>query len=296
MEREKILMANDKFIRPVIDLIQNRSSWRSYESRPLDVQLRDTIRKYLETQTSGPLGHKTRFQLIEKDDPALFDNARLGTYGFIKNAKNFIVGALVPGDRHWEDYGYLLEKIILKMTDLELGTCWMGGTFKRSEFGRAINVSENEVVPAITPVGYPTGKRSLRDGIIRWGAKSHSRKAWENIFFETDFETQLNRDTLGGYAVVLDMVRLAPSASNKQPWRVVHQRDRYHFFLQRTPNYAGHIKSADLQRIDMGIAMCHLELTARDLGLNGIWEDLRPDLELPDYIEYCITWRERSLF
>ncbi len=287
-------MANDKLTRPVIDVIKNRSSWRSYDSQPLNAQLRETILMYLDAQTSGPLGHKTRFHLIEKNDPALFDNASLGTYGFIKNSKNFIVGALIPGGRSWEDYGYLLEKIILKMTDLELGTCWMGGTFKRSEFGRAINVLENEVVPAITPVGYPTTTRSIRDRVIRWGAKSHSRKTWESIFFEGDFETRLNRDALGEYAVVLDMVRLAPSASNKQPWRVVRQGHRYHFFLKRM-QYS-HGKSVDLQRIDMGIAMCHFELTAIDLGLSGIWEDNRPDLELPDTIEYCITWRERSLF
>lgn len=289
-------MSNKEFSQPVIDLIQNRSSRRSYESRPLDAQLCESIRKYLEGQTSGPLGHKTRFHLIEKNDPTILDNVRLGTYGFIKNARNFIVGTVIPGNKHWEDYGYLLEKIILKMTDLELGTCWMGGTFKRSEFGKTINVSENEVIPAITPLGYHTAKRSLRDRTIRWGAKSHSRKNWESLFFEGDFKTQLNRDRLGEYAVALDMVRLAPSASNKQPWRVIHQGAQYHFFLQRTPNYAGHIKSADLQRIDMGIAMCHFELTARDLGLSGIWEDSQPDLEPPDYIEYCITWRERSLF
>jgi nitroreductase len=287
-------MSNEEFSQPVIDLIKNRTSWRSYESRPLETQLREIILKYLEAKTMGPLGHKIRFCLLEKNDPAVFDNVRLGTYGFIKNAKNFIVGALVPEERGWEDYGYLLEKIILKMTDLELGSCWMGGTFKRSEFGKAIKVLENEVVPAITPVGYPTTTRSIRDRVIRWGAKSRSRKAWESVFFEGDFESPLNRDALSEYGDVLEMVRLAPSASNKQPWRIVHQGHGYQFFLKRM-KYS-HDMPVDLQRIDMGIAMCHFELTARDLGLSGIWEDNRPDLEPPENMEYCITWRERSFF
>jgi len=288
-------MTNDKFTQPVIDLIKNRSSWRSYESRSLDAQIRETVLKYLEAQTVGPLGHKMRFLLIEKSDPAIFDNVRLGTYGFIKNAKNFIVGAITPGEKYWEDYGYLLEKIILKMTDWELGTCWLGGTFKRSEFGKAINISDNEIIPAITPIGYHTVKRSLRDGIIRWEAKSHSRKAWESVFFEDDFESPLNRDALSEYGDVLEMVRLAPSASNKQPWQIVRQDHHYHFFLKRTTKIS-HGNFGDLQRIDMGIAMCHFELTARDLGLSGIWEDNRTDLEPPDDIEYCITWREKSFF
>ncbi len=286
-------MVDEEFSQPVVDLIQKRSSWRSYESRPLDTQTREFVLKYLESQSIGPFGRKMRFHLLEKNDPAVFDNARLGTYGFIKNAQNFIVGAIKPGKKHWEDYGYVLEKIILKMTDLELGTCWMGGTFKRSEFGRAINASENEIVPAITPLGYPTVKRSIRDGIIRWGAKSHSRKSWERLFFDGSLETPLVQDTLGEYGVVLEMVRLAPSASNKQPWQIVKQEHAYHLFLRRTTKIS-HGSFGDLQRIDMGIAMSHFELTARDLGLRGNWEDIQPDLELPKNTEYSITWRQRS--
>ncbi len=286
-------MAGKEFSQPVIDLIQRRSSWRSYESRPLETQTRELIRNYLGAQTGGPFSCKMRFHLVEKNDPAVFDNVRLGTYGFIKNAQNFIVGAVIPGEKHWEDYGYVLEKIILKMTDLELGTCWMGGTFKRSEFGRAINISDDEVVPAITPVGYPTLKRSLRDGIIRRGAKSHSRKNWERLFFVDNFETPFIQNELDVYGVVLEMVRLAPSASNKQPWQIVKQGHSYHFFLKRTAKYSnGNI--GDLQRIDMGIAMSHFELTARQLGLSGGWEDIHSDLECPKDLEYCITWRDAS--
>ena len=138
--------------------------------------------------------------------------------------------------------------------------------------------------------------RGIRDRIIRWGAKSHSRKAWESIFFEGSFETPLSRDLSSKYSVVLDMVRLAPSASNKQPWRVVRQGDQYHVFLQRTPNYSGYVKTVDLQRIDMGIAMCHFELTARELGLNGGWEVCSSDIAVRDGCESMVTWKENSAF
>ncbi len=178
------------------------------------------------------------------------------------------------------------------MTDLELGTCWMGGTFRRSEFGKTINVLENEVIPGITPLGYYTAKRSFRERTIRWGAKSHSRKTWESLFFDGDFETPLGRDSLGEYAVVLDMVRLAPSASNKQPWQIVKQGQNFHFYLKRTMKNT-HGSWGDLQRVDMGIAMCHFDLTARELGMNGLWEDNQPNLKLSENIEYCITWREK---
>jgi hypothetical protein len=46
-----------------------------------------------------------------------------------------------------------------------------------------------------------------------------------------------------------------------------------------------------LQRNDMGIAMCHFELTARELELPGCWRNLdatnRPEL---DGLTYIRSW------
>ena len=94
------------------------------------------------------------------------------------------------------------------------------------------------------------------------------------------------------------MVRLGPSASNKQPWRILRIGRSWHFYLQRTPNYReGFLyrmfTQADLQRIDMGIAMCHFELTARELGLPGMWVNTNPGIDkLDDLTEYIVSWVE----
>ncbi len=283
-------MENKEFKNPVVDLIRVRSSWRSYRSDPLPRELRKQLEKYNSDQTTGPFGSSVRFQLIQKDDPAVFDNVKLGTYGFIKNARNFIAGAVQVDERHWEDYGYLLERIILKMTDLELATCWLGGTFKRSEFGALLGVKENEVVPAITPVGYATKQRSLRDLIIRRSARSRTRKPWEWLFFDGEFGRPLSQPAAGKYATVLEMVHLAPSASNRQPWRIVKADEKFHLYLKRSRNYSEVVKSADLQRVDMGIAMCHFELSAGELGLSGKWVVEPPAIKLPELVEYICTW------
>ena len=94
----------------------------------------------------------------------------------------------------------------------------------------------------------------------------------------------------------LEMVRWAPSASNKQPWRIVRIGDAWHFFLQRTKGYGKGtllfrmLRLADLQRVDIGIAMCHFELTARSLGLSGRWSIEDPKLKMAENTEYTITW------
>jgi hypothetical protein len=48
---------------------------------------------------------------------------------------------------------------------------------------------------------------------------------------------------------------------------------------------------ADLQRIDIGIAMCHFELSAMELGLQGQWVLADPGLQaLPELTEYIVSW------
>jgi hypothetical protein len=47
----------------------------------------------------------------------------------------------------------------------------------------------------------------------------------------------------------------------------------------------------DLQRLDLGIAMSHFELTARELGLGGRWEKRPTSLSpLPERTEYVQSW------
>ena len=86
-------------------------------------------------------------------------------------------------------------------------------------------------------------------------------------------------------------MRLAPSASNKQPWRIVRLGDVFHFFLARDRAYGSLMPFADLQRIDMGIAMCHFQLAARELGLPGKWHSEEPLVdETPTNYEYIISF------
>jgi hypothetical protein len=72
----------------------------------------------------------------------------------------------------------------------------------------------------------------------------------------------------------------------------------FHLFLRRTAGYssvtANVAGAGDLQRLDMGIAMCHVDLTARELGLAGKWEVLAPpEIDLPERTTYVATWLGR---
>ncbi|MFN2227221.1 MAG: nitroreductase family protein [Anaerolineae bacterium] len=282
---------------PVTDVIRQRFSCRTYLDAPIAEETRQALEAYLDQAESGPFGAPVRLELVaagEEDRSAL---RGLGTYGFIRGATGFILGAVGPGRKNMEDFGYRMEDAILYATALDLGTCWLGGTFRRSRFAERLAMAEGEIMPCVTAVGHISERRSLVDRVIRRQARGERRYPWERLFFEGRFSKPLVPERAGAYAGALEMVRLGPSASNKQPWRVVKADGAWHFYLQRTPGYlqgaGGAFVEGDLQRVDLGIALCHFERTAREAGLGGAWTVDGPAMELPGVLlEYTASWIE----
>jgi len=273
----------------VIEVIQNRYSCRSYRGEFIENKIKEKLLNFISGLKNAPFGSMARFHILEV---ALPEKTRMpGTYGIIKGAKNFIVGAIERGDKYLEDFGYLFETIILSATEIGLGTCWMGASFKRNFFADKIKLTPKEILPAICPVGYIASKRSIVDYMMYLGSRPRNRKPWENLFFNKNFKTPLSKNEAGEYSIPLEMVRLAPSAVNNQPWRIVKEKNCFHFFLQRAMGYDRIFRSADLQRIDMGIAMRHFDLTSKELNLKGKWEIMDMDIgHFPQRTEYLISW------
>lgn len=267
-----------------MDSIKKRTSIRTYDERLLENSIKEEILDYLNS-TSGPFSAKVRFYLVNIEDSS---NKKLGTYGVIKSAKNFIAAITVKKEpRSLEQLGYVLEKGILYATSLGLGTCWLAGTFKRQEFINTIELKEDEELPVITPIGYPRDKRSLVDSFMRFAAGSNNRKDFNELFFEGNWDNKINQKDRK-YIQALEMLRLAPSASNKQPWRVLVDNEKFHFYLARNKGY-GEGLGYDVQKIDIGIAMCHFELTMQELGFKGKWKEDNPKKD-KESCEYIITF------
>lgn len=153
-----------------------------------------------------------------------------------------------------------------------LGTCWLGGTFNRGEFAKAISLKDGMVIPAITPVGFATDTRSLGDRMIRLTAGSKSRLRWEQLFFDKAPAVPLVLPSGDPVKKILDAVRVAPSASNNQPWRIVANGSEFRFYIDRKPGYRKAFSNIDLQMVDMGIAMAHFDLVARECNRKPEWK------------------------
>lgn len=284
-----------KFKKAVAEVIRERSSCRSYDGRMLDEKVRAELEGTFTRLDRGPFGVPVRIQLLDRSGPSWRTRA-FGTYGFVSGARQFLAGAVVKADKDLENFGYVFEEALLHATDLGLGTCWLGGTFNRSSFARAIHLRDDEILPAVSPVGYRRSRKGVLDSAMYRTVGSSHRRPWNELFFYKDFDTPIGEAEAGGYAVPLEMVRLAPSSINNQPWRVVKPdgADVFHFYLRR-PGVSNKIAEVfvpvDLLRIDMGIAMCHFELTAREAGIKGGWKVLNPEAgSIPGEMEYIVSW------
>lgn len=272
---------------PVEQTIKERYSVRSYQERPISEEDKERLMEYANT-LSNPFGVHVSFHLLETKD--VQNSQKLGTYGVIKGAQVFI-GATVPaGELALEAVGYDFEKLILYATHLGIGTCWLAATFNRNAFTTAIGVKENELFPAISPIGYPAEKKSLTESLFRKTMKSNQRKSWSKLFFKGNFNTPLTETDAGEYVFPLEMLRLAPSATNKQPWRVMQLNGAYHFYSEIDSGNSTE-NPVVIQRVDVGISASHFHLAALEKKLSGKFEMLKDlDIATPKDLRYLFSW------
>ena len=272
---------------PVAETIQKRHSVRTYENQPLLPQDRNALLEYMK-QLDNPFGVPVHTHIIDKKLSE--DGEKLGTYGVIKGASTFL-GISIPDTKLAPlAAGYQFETLILLATHMGLGTVWLAATFNRDGFASAMEIEKDELFLAVSPVGYPAAKRSLTETLMRSTMKSSSRKEWKELFYQADFHTPLTQALAGAYAQPLEMVRIAPSAKNAQPWRVRKVGNVYHFYAHYKPELSRGEET--IKQVDLGIALSHFHQTALALGLNGAFELMpQEDAKLPKNLHYIISWR-----
>lgn len=185
-------------------------------------------------------------------------------------------------------FGYSFEKLVLFAQSLGIGTVWLGGTMDRGAFERAMNLGSDEMMPCASALGYPAQKMSVRESVMRKAIKADNRIPFEELFFDGSFDTPLTQEKAGKLAFPLEMVRLAPSAVNRQPWRAVVADDAVHFYLRR-----GKLSACafDMQKIDLGIALCHFAFAAEDTGISVAFSLNAPEIAFAENMEYIASYQ-----
>ncbi|KAB3531548.1 nitroreductase family protein [Alkaliphilus serpentinus] len=285
---EKKHIENFIFDRLITDIIRDRKSVRTYKEERLLEDVEMKLKVFISNLTT-PLGTRISYDLIHTEN--LGKNGKIGTYGIIKGSNTYVVAIVPEKGKELLDLGYTFEEIILYATSLGLGTCWLGGTFNRGKLATLVGLKEGDFIPAISPIGYPTDKKRLIETAMRSLASSNKRKDWKELFFKGTFEEIYPYQDNDPFSIALEMVRVAPSASNKQPWRIIKNDRGWHFYLKEDSKYKA--LGFNIQLIDMGIAMCHFELSLKERDITGRWFEVGENyMEKNSDLQYMISWKE----
>lgn len=274
-----------KFEKNITDIIKERKSVRNYEDKNLSQIDKEKFLPLID-DAHNPFEKKLKVVYLERDKAS--NGEKLGKYGIIKGAKSFIGISTKYSKENALAVGYQFEEILLKATEIGLGTVWLAAMFSKEQFASYINIKNDEAF-FISPIGYPVHKKPIAESLMKRTIKSTTlRKSWNNLFFENDFNNVLNENNTDSFKQALENLRLAPSALNDQPWRVVRENDTYHFFV----NYKDDISEAEkfIKYVDLGIGICHFHLTLKEHMINGCFEKKEIIFDIPKNTYYVISW------
>lgn len=241
------------------EAILRRISTRTFVKKQLEMEEIRKIKDVLKlVNRKGPFQNKCEIT-FDLNDNSNIEGKKIGTYGLIKNIPSYIGGVCENTQEAIIDFGYVFEEIILRLTKEDFATCWVGGTFRRKDYRKELK--DNQIIPAICPVGHRSERRSFIDRSLRSTIQSNKRILFHDLFTNYHKNGKLRINYIDPVIDSLFLVRKGPSASNKQPWRAFVDEDNneVHFYMKRTPNYAKML-NYDIQSLDMGIALKHFEL------------------------------------
>lgn len=266
------------------ELIEKRKSIRIYKETSVEKEKIDEIKNFIKN-IETPFDKYFRIELFDLQEEIVGED--FVSYGMIKGAKLYIGIAVKKEPFAYENLGFVFEKLILFVTSLGLGTCWFGGNLKGSSFEKAMNLKEEEIFPIMTPIGYGMDAYTLTEKIVKFAIGSNKRKDFAKLFFEDNFKKSLKMDKENPIVEALEMLRLAPSAINLQPWRVLKMDNTYHFYVVNPKKKDDNFY---IQRIDMGIGLAHFIMTLEEKNIKGQFVNSKPNIK--SEFDYVISWEE----
>ncbi|MBE5871983.1 MAG: nitroreductase [Lachnospiraceae bacterium] len=265
-----------------LELAKTRRSVRTFDGNlPGEAVLKE-LQTFAESITN-PYKIRIRFVFLDAKEHDLSSPVLSG--------EKCYVTAVAKKQEHLDEaYGYSFQKLLMRAHELGLGTVWIGGTMPREKFEKASGLSEGEVMPCISPLGVAANKMSVKENMMRIGVKANVRMDFADLFFQGSFDTPLHEEKAKelGLKNALEAVRVAPSAVNKQPWRIVIDGNKAHFYEKQSKGYV--TPDFDMQRIDLGIALYHFEAQLRSEGRNPVLSVENPGGNLPEHTTYIATY------
>ena len=280
-------------------LIQNRKSFRKFTSKQVHFREVDKLREYYDTSVRRLLPEiKTELRIFGTDAREALEGAA-GYNQFLIGAPRYLVLLSEKHDRAYLNAGFIMEDLILKLTEMDLNTCWL--TFTGSEdVKRALHINSAMDVVAIAAFGYgeKTTKRlrlNIRsmsdvDIVAEHQYVEQKRSVYDMAFLDTWGNTRKLDDRIGFFDEMLweslYAASLAPSYLNRQAYGfVIHPAGIS--LISRPDMYNVPID----KELSLGIVLHHLTCVAENWAGKLIWRfgKVNVDMELPEGHEVVAT-------
>ncbi len=273
-------------------LIQSRKSVRSFTDKKVPHAVAQEIRAYGDHSLKRLIPElETQMYLFCDDVKAALEGAA-GYHNFLVGAPQYLVLLSARDPLSGINAGYMMEHMVLYLTDRDLDTCWL--TFTDSELVKQSLGIESELdVAAIIAFGYglKTTKqlrlniRSMSDVDIlaKHRYMEPKRRIRDMVFLNTWGNTRNLESHIGFYDDMLweafYAASLAPSYLNRQAYGFVLHNGS--ISLIRRPDEFTTETDGDLS---LGIVLLHFNAVAENYAGKLTWQfrSDAPDLALPE--------------
>ena len=251
-------------------LIQNRKSVREFADKKVPASALAEIEAYYQKSCQRLVPElETKLCVFGEEAKAALEGAA-GYKSFLVGAPNYLVLLSAKGDLAVENAGYMMEDIVLKLTDMDLGCCWL--TFTDSEKVKsALKIDSALDVAAIVAFGQgvKTTKR-LRVNILSMSKADISAQRQyfapkhglhDMVFMNTWGNCEGVDEYIGFYDDMLWEAFYAaaqsPSYLNRQPYGfIIH--DGQITLVKAPDSYTDEIDG----KLGLGIVLLHFTSTA----------------------------------
>ena len=161
----------------------------------------------------------------------------------MNKAPHYIAAFSEAKDAYKANIGFMLQQMDLYFSATGTGSCWLGIPQPTKE------VTESSSLEFIILMSFGNPKETLH----RTSTSQFKRKPLSEI------------TNIQGADELLEPARLAPSAINLQNWYFTGDKNLIHAYSAK-PGFLRSIAGGSYFPLNVGIAICHLQLAAEHLG------------------------------
>lgn len=247
------------------EAIFHRRSVRKYPESPLTEEKLSEIREFLADRPRLYSDIPSDVTLVEKGKELQRKiSGLISDYGKVR-APHYLIISSREEDGHLINIGYSLEYVVLQLTSMGIGTCWIGKGFKDEDLENLVDLPAAQESRVLIAFGPPGPDQELAR------IEEPHRKGLGHFLLD-ERENQLDEKE----RKLVDGLRRAPSAINGQPWRISIEKEMVHLSIELrskiTRTLIGNMMT--MNKIDGGIGLSHLEITATNL-----WDDISLKIE-----------------